>query len=137
MPATRRFVAAAALAAVISTFSGAAAPAAPAGFGQIAGTGSAAGDGCAGPFTITGLASGSSWSFAVTFAGAATSLCVAGGIPVASGTWNPAGGGCITGANGAVCVGKVTAVNTPVSVSVSFCIPSAACYAGTATVVRL
>lgn len=137
MPKTRRFVAATAIAAALLALSGSAVPAAPGGFGQIAGVGSASGDGCTGPFTLAGVASGSSWSFTVAFAGAATSLCVAGGIPVASGTWNPAAGGCLTGGAGTVCVGKVLATNVPVTVAVSFCIPAAACYAGTATVVRL
>lgn len=125
------------MAAALSALSAPAAPAAPAGFGQLAGAGTAAGDGCSGPFTIAGVASGSAWSFTVSFAGAATSLCVAGGIPVASGTWNPTAGGCLTGSAGTVCVGKVLATNTPVTVAVSFCIPAAACYSGTATVVRL
>ncbi|HEX9695740.1 MAG TPA: hypothetical protein VGB64_05435 [Actinomycetota bacterium] len=135
MTSTRRFLAAALIAAAASAWP---ASAAPAGYGQLAGAGTATGAGCSGPFQLTGVSvAASSWSFTVAFAGAATSICGVAGVPVASGAWNPADGGCLTGTTGIVCVGAVPATGVPTTVTVSFCIPGSACYSGTGTVVRL
>ncbi|HVL90973.1 MAG TPA: hypothetical protein VM841_12140 [Actinomycetota bacterium] len=131
---TRILIAAATLAAASAW----PAAAAPDGFGQLAGNGTAAAAGCAGPFTVTGISTTpGTWSFTVSFAGAGTAICAAGGAPVATGAWSPAAGGCVGGSTGLVCVGKVLPTGTPVSVAVSFCIPAQACYSGTASVVRL
>lgn len=106
--------------------------------GGLAGAGIATAFGCTGPFTITGANdSGMNWSFAVSYAGAGSSLCFAGGVPVASGVWSPATGlPCLTGGAGSICVGPVTLTGTPTTTSVSFCIPLSTCFSGTATVVR-
>lgn len=133
---TSRIFAAAALAAALSALPAHAAV--PAGFGQLAGAGTASGAGCSGPFELTGVSTvPGSWSFTVAYTGAATSICGAAGVPVATGSWDPAVGGCVSGSTGLVCVGKVAVTGAPVVATVQFCIPAMACYGGTATVVRL
>lgn len=136
MSRATRICVAAALAAALSALSSHAA--APSGFGQLIGTGTASGGGCNGPFTLTGVSTSPNvWAFTVAYAGAGGAICGAAGAPVATGSWNPAVGGCVSGSAGLVCVGKVTATGTPVTVTVGFSIPAQAVYNGSATVVRL
>lgn len=131
------FVAAALLGALFTSAPASAAPGGLAG----AGAGPPSGGLCGGAVAVTVVGTnvtGDEWQFAtvavINPSGPCTFVVAA---VVASGTWHPAGGGCVGSPTGSVCVTAVPTPLTPTNATVTVC-PAllGGCVSAQATVVR-